>query len=93
MTEEKIKALRELHGEIHCYKVKDKECVLRKPDLDDIDYAQSVSKSNLGFKRALVNCIWIEGDESLKTETKYAMGLFGLVSDLIEVEVGDWVKL
>jgi len=93
MNDEKIKALKKQHGKIHCYKVKDKACYLREPDLDDIDYAQSVSKSNIGFKKALVNCIWIEGDETLRTETKYALGLFGLVSDLIEVEVGDWSKL
>jgi len=93
MNEEKIKALKEQFGEIHCYKSKDKECFLKKPTLDDIDYAQSVSKSSMGFKRALTNVIWIEGDEDLRTETKYALGLFGVVSDLIEVEVGDWVKL
>ncbi len=93
MNEEKIKALKEQYGEIHHYKVKDKECFLRKPDIDDIDYAQSVSKSNMGFKKALVNSIWLEGDEALRAETKYALGLFGLVSELIEVEVGNWVKL
>lgn len=93
MNEEKKKALKAQFGEIHRYKAKDKECYLRNPNLDDIEYAQSVSKTNLGFKRALVNVLWIEGDEELRGGVKYGMGLFGLVSELIEIEIGTLEKL
>jgi hypothetical protein len=93
MEQAKIDALKAQYGEIFSYKANGKVCYLRKPDIDDIDYAQSVSKSTMGFKRALVNNIWLSGDEELRASVKYALGLFGMVSELIEIEVGEFSKL
>lgn len=38
------------------------------------------------------NC-WIDGDEELRTDDKYFMGLSQKVSELVEIKVGELKKL
>ncbi|MCT4638191.1 MAG: hypothetical protein N4A72_10835 [Bacteroidales bacterium] len=88
-----IAELKAKHKDIFQYKVDGKICYLRDVTIDDIDYAQTVKKSNIGFKMMIIDSIWLAGCEEIRSNKRYKLGLSSFVSDLIEIEVGELDRL
>lgn len=68
-------------------------CVLRSPDLNIIDACRAIAgNSAVKFDTALVDNCWLAGDEELRSQDKYRMGLFdwlGVIITKVEGELGE----
>lgn len=90
----KIEEWKKKYGDIFCYEADGKSCYLRRPSRNTISAASVVGKDD-PFKFAeiiIANC-WLGGEEELRVEDKYFMGLSQKVSDLVEIKVGALKKL
>lgn len=89
-----IAAWKKKHDDVFAYQADGKTCYLRRPGRDVIAAASVVGKED-PFKFAeiiLTNC-WLGGDDELRTEDRYFMGLSQKVSELVEIKVGELKKL
>ncbi len=95
LTKEHIKSLKTLHGRLFVYRSDDgKYCILRVPTLMEIDACRAISGgSSIQFDMALVDNIWVEGDEEFKTVDKYRMGLFDWLGTVIIKVRGEMEEL
>lgn len=94
-TKEQIESHKQKHGSVYRYTSKDgKAALLRSPDLDIIDACRTLSGgSSVKFDKALVNNCWIEGDEELRSVTKYQLGLFEWLGGIVEKVDGELEEL
>lgn len=93
-TATQIDAWKKKYGDVFAYQTDGKSCYLHRPSRTTIAAASVVGKDD-PFKFAeiiLANC-WIDGDEELRTEDRYFMGLSQKLSEIIEVKVGELKKL
>lgn len=89
-----IEAWKKKHGDVFAYEADGKICYLHRPSRQAIAAASVIGKED-PFKFAeiiLANC-WLGGDEELRTEDRYFMGLSQKVSELVEITVGELKKL
>ncbi len=89
-----IAAWKKKHGDVFAYEADGKICYLHRPGRDVIAAASVVGKDD-PFKFAeivLSNC-WLGGDEELRSDDRYFMGLSQKISDIIEIKVGEIKKL
>lgn len=95
VTQEQIDVLKKAHGAIFLYRAVDgKYCILKAPDLNILDVCRTISKgSSIKFDMALADNCWLQGDECLKTEDKYRMGLFDWLGGLIKKVEGELEEL
>ena len=84
-----------LHGNVFGYVSKDgKCCALRAPDLVILDACRAMSGGNgLRFDMALLENCWLGGDEALKTDDKYRLGVFDWLSTVIQKVEGELEEL
>ncbi len=84
-----------LHGNVFGYVSEDgKCCALRVPSLLILDACRTMSGGNgLKFDMALLENCWLGGDETLKTEDKYRLGVFDWLSTLIQKVEGELEEL
>jgi len=90
-----IKEYKNKFGHVFKYTSKDgKSCLLRNPDLKIIDACRTVSGgSSVKFDKALVDNCWLEGDEELRTNDEYTMGLFDWMGGIIKKVDGQLEEL
>ena len=83
------------YGKVFGYVSTDgKTGVFRTPDMTILDLCSTIAKgSQVKYDQALIANCWLGGDEELKTETKYILGLKEWLADLIEVVNGEMVEL
>ena len=93
-TPEQIESWKKRHGEVFAYEVDDRIGYLRRPTRQVVSMA-SMAGQNDPYKFAeviLVNC-WLGGDEALRSEDKYFMGLSQKLNEIVEIRVGEIKKL
>lgn len=99
MEQEKINALKAKHGHVFMYEVEDengevKRCYLKKPDRKVLSAAAVVGKNDpLKYNELLIKNCWLEGDDIIKDDDAYFLGLSSMVGDLIEIKQGELKKL
>lgn len=72
----------------------DKWCLLGQPSLMILDACRTLAGgSGIKFDMALVDNCWLAGDEELKTEDKYRMGLFDWLGGIIKKVDGELEEL
>lgn len=83
------------HGKVFGYISEDgKIGVFRTPDLTILDLCQAIAKgSSVRYDCAMIENCWLGGDECLKSETKYVLGIKNWLADLIEVITGEMGEL
>ena len=83
------------YGKVFGYKSTDgKIGVFRTPDLTILDLCQAIAKgSSIQYDKALVENCWLGGDECLKNETKYFLGMRSFLGDIVEVVSGELGEL
>lgn len=90
----RIAAWKKKHGDIFAYEADGKTCYLHRPSRQAIAAASVVGKEDaFKFAEVIVSSCWLGGDEELRTEDKYFMGLSQKVSELVEIKVGELKKL
>lgn len=62
-----------------------KSCIVRKPNRQDLSFI-SVIRDPIKRKEALLNQIWVAGDEDFKTDDELFLGLSSKLSELISVK-------
>jgi len=84
-----------LYGSVFGYVSEDgKCCVLRAPDLIILDACRTISGgSSIKFDAVLLENCWLGGDNELKTEDKYRLGVFDWLSTVIKKVEGELVEL
>ena len=93
-TENQIAKWKEKHGEVFSYEADDYAAYLKRPDRKTIE-AASVTGKDSPFRFAeivLANC-WLGGNEELRTEDKYFLGLSQRINELVEIKTGELKKL
>lgn len=69
-------------------KTETKSCIVRKPNRQDLSFI-SVIRDPIKRKEALLNQIWVAGDEDFKTDDELFLGLSAKLSELISVKEVD----
>jgi hypothetical protein len=94
--EQKIAGWKEKYPKgVFAYQTEDgKTCYLHTPERKALSAAAVVGKNDpLKYNEILLNNCWIEGDEVIKSEDKYFLGVSGKLNDLVEIAEGELKKL
>ncbi len=92
--EQKIKEWKEKHGEVYGYTAGEKECFLKKPNRKVLAAAATVGKNDpIRYNEILLNGCWLGGDEEIKTDDAYFLGVSAKLAELVEVKEGELKKL
>lgn len=76
ITPEQIAAWKKQHGRVYVVESDGKKCYLRKPDRKVIGAASVIGGSDgVKMSEVIVNSCWLGGDEELKTNDDYFLGI------------------
>lgn len=94
-TSAQIAEWKEKHGDVFKIKADNgKEAFLRKPTRKELSYAMTLAQSNpLGFAETILKNCWLAGDEELRTDDAYFLGVSGQLDSLMEVKAVELKKL
>jgi len=95
LSQEEINQLKKQHGAIFQYNSTDgKMAIFKSPDFQILDACKSVcGKNGMKFNKMLVENCWIQGDEELKTNEEYLLGIFDWISGIIKKKEGILTEL
>lgn len=91
-TKEQIAGYKARHGEIYLIEVEDKSCILHAPTRNDVSYA-SVAKDPMKMSEALLNQLWVAGDEEVRTRDDLFMAVVSKMEEVIRVKEATVKKL
>lgn len=91
-TKEQIETLKAKHGDIFLIETQDKSCIIRKPNRRDLSYV-SVEKDPIKMQTALLNQLWVEGDEEIKTNDDYFFAVCNTLDEVLKVKEAEIKKL
>lgn len=90
MTDKKLQHLKEKYGEIFTVEIEDKKGWLRCPtNLEFFSFLDLEKEGELIKYESMINTLWIEGDEEIKTEDSYFIPLtqrLDLIFSLVDIE-------
>ena len=90
----KIAAWKKKHGDVFAYEVDGKTCYLHRPGRDVIAAASVIGKEDpFKFAEVILSNCWLGGDEELRDDDRYFMGLSQQISEIVEIRVGEVKKL
>lgn len=91
---EQIEAWKAKYGKVFAYTADDKTCFLRKPTRKALSAASVIGqKDPLKYNEVLIGNCWLGGDEELRTDDSYFLGLSAKVADLVEIKEGELKEL
>lgn len=93
--DDKVQELKQKHNlkEVFVLKVGDKTCYLRKPNRKDISMARSLGAGDyIAVQELLLESVWLEGDESIKTDDDYFLNALPKLETLIEAKASELKK-
>lgn len=94
ITEKQIQQWKKQHGDVFVYSADGLKCYLKRPDRKVIAYANEIADGSVvKYKEALIENCFLGGDEAIKTEDKYFLGLSNKITDLVEIVDGELLKL
>lgn len=90
-----IAAWKKKHGDnIFAYEADGKVAYLRTADRTVVAAATAKGANNVvKYAEVIIDNTWLGGDEELRTEDKYFLGLMQKVTELIEIKTGELKKL
>lgn len=91
---EHIEALKKKHGDIFEYQTDGMSCILKRPSRTVISAASALGSSDpLKFAEVILENCWVEGNDTLRTDDRYFLGLQQQLNELVEIKVGQLKKL
>lgn len=93
ITQEKIEGWKKQHGDIYLIEVEDKACVVRKPGRKDLSFAMLLKDDPIKFNETLLNNLWVDGDEELKTNDDYFLAVSSQLGELLQIKEATLKKL
>ena len=85
-SEDQIKQWKEKHGDVFIITADDgKKAILKKADRNAIKFAMSrlAEKDLLGYVESIVTNCWLDGDEEMKTEPEYHIGMMKIIDQVV----------
>jgi len=74
-------------------KVGELECWVKKPNRADISMSRSLGEGEeIKIKELLLDAVWLEGDEKIKTDDDYFFNVFAYLDNLIEAKAVELKK-
>lgn len=93
LSEKKTAELKAKHPEgLFLITVDGKGCVLRKPSRKDLSYV-SVVKDPIKMTETLVNQLWVDGDEEMRTDDDLFMAMSNKMDEILKVKEAEVKKL
>lgn len=93
ITQEKIDGWKAQHGDIYLIEVDGKQCVVRKPGRKDLSFAMLLKDDPIKFNETLLNNLWVDGDEELKTNDDYFLAVSSQLGELLQIKEATLKKL
>lgn len=93
ITQEKIDGWKKQHGDVYLIEVEDKACVVRKPNRKDLSFAMLLKDDPIKFNETLLNNLWVDGDEELKTNDDYFLAVSSQLGELLQIKEASLKKL
>lgn len=96
ITQEQIEEWKAKHKDIFQITAEDgsASCILRKPTRQELNYATKVSQKNPGaFNESIIRAIWLGGDEIMRTDDRYFLGLCAKLEEILEIKDAELKKL
>ena len=88
-TKEQIQEWKAKHTDLYCLSTEDQECIIFSPfdNLTIMKYAFStlMSDDKMGFVDVILNNCFLHGDESLKKDDAFKMGIYEQLNEVVDV--------
>nr|DAS34773.1 MAG TPA: hypothetical protein [Bacteriophage sp.] len=91
-TKEDIKAWKAKHGELFEISIEGKSCILHRPTRKDLSFA-SVVKDPIKMSEAMLNTLWIAGDEEIKENDSLFLAVIQKMQEVLEIKEAEIKKL
>lgn len=92
-SEEQIKEWKEKHGDIFAISVDEYSCILRKPKRKDLSYVATLGKDPMKMQEVLLNQLWVEGDEEIKTNDELFLAVVSKMETVTQIKEAEIKKL
>jgi len=93
-TKAQIAEWKRLYKDVFELEVEGKKCWLRKPTRQELSASLGMAQTDpLGFAEQLLNSCWLAGDEAIKNDDDLFLGVQPLLSQMIEIKVGQLKKI
>ncbi len=94
VTAEQIKQWKAAHGNVFLLEVGDKSAYVRSPNRRDISAVNTISAGDdIVMNELLLEYCWLEGDEEIKTDDRYFLGVLPKMNKIVEAEDASIKKL
>lgn len=90
--DEQIQAYKAKHGEIFLIEVEGKSCLLHKPTRKTLSYVSAI-KDPIRMSEAMLQELWVDGDEDIKTDDELFMAVVAKMDEVIKVKEATIKKL
>ena len=91
-SKEQVQEWKKKHGELFEITVDGKSCILHRPTRRDLRYA-SVVKDPIKMSETMLNQLWVDGDEEIKTDDALFFAAIQKMQDVLEVKEAEIKKL
>lgn len=91
-TKEQIEEWKRKHGDLFEITVEGKSCILHRPTRRDLSYV-SVVKDPVKMSEAMLNQLWVAGDEEIKTQDDLFLAAIQKMQEVLEVKEAEIKKL
>ena len=91
-TKQQIEEWKAKHGELFEITVDGKSCILHRPTRRDLSYV-SVVKDPVKMSEAMLNQLWVVGDEEIKTQDDLFLAAIQKMQEVLEVKEAEIKKL
>lgn len=87
ITQSQIDSWKKTHGEVFLVEVEDKVCYLKRPSRQALGAATVLSGGDsIKYNEVILNNCWLGGDEEIKSDDAYFLGVSQTLAELIEVK-------
>jgi hypothetical protein len=91
-SKEQIQEWKKKHGDLFEITVEGKGCILHRPTRRDLSYA-SVVKDPIKMSETMLNQLWVDGDEEIKTDDALFFAAIQKMQEVLEVKEAEIKKL
>lgn len=91
-SKEQVQEWKKKHGELFEITVDGKSCILHRPTRRDLSYA-GVVKDPIKMSETMLNQLWVDGDEEIKTDDALFFAAIQKMQDVLEVKEAEIKKL
>ncbi len=87
IKQSQIDSWKKTHGEIFCVEVDGKVGYLKRPSRKALGAASALSAGdNIKYNEVILNNCWLGGDEEIRTNDSYFLGVSQTLAELIDVK-------